>query len=179
MLSIIRNDHINMIQLLKILKIKSKLLEKDEEIDFRLIKTIITYLKMYSDKYHHPREDFIYDYYLNNCVADECLNMHLLDEHKLIREATIKIDELLTMILLDAVVSKDQFIEKLDNFIELQLRHINYEEQQVLPAIERTLSTADWFEIGLKWQQQEYHDPLFGDNVSTQYSQLAKIIKDM
>ena len=54
MLSIIHKDHANMNQLLKILKTKIRLLEQDKEIDYRLIKAIITYLRSYSDKYHHP-----------------------------------------------------------------------------------------------------------------------------
>lgn len=177
MLATIHNDHINMNQLLKILREKIALLEKDERIDFHLIKTIITYLKNYSDKYHHPMEDIIYDYYIKNCDAPETVSQRLPEEHKIIKKLTIELDELLTMILLDAIVPKEQCLKKLSDFVELQSTHMAYEEQQILPLIQKSLSDDDWAKIKEQWQHQEYSDPLFGDNISEQYRKLAAIIK--
>lgn len=166
-----------MSRLLKILRKKIELLEKDEMIDFRLVKTIITYLKNYSDKYHHPMEDFIYDYYLNNFTPPEAVSTRLPQEHKILKKATIELDELLSMILLDAIVPKEQCIKKLSNFVEQQSAHMAYEEQEILPLIEASLSAEDWSRIEQQWQYKEYSDPLFGDNVAEQYRKLATIIK--
>ena len=172
-----------MSRLLKILRKKIELLEKDEVIDFRLIKTIITYLKNYSDKYHHTREDLIYDYYIKNCVVPETISSRLPEEHKIIKKATIELDELLSMILLDAIVPKEQCIKRLSNFVELQSAHMAYEEQEILPLIEARLSAEDWSRIEQQWLQlqlhKEYSDPLFGDEVSEQYRKLATLIKQM
>ncbi len=177
MLSTIHNDHVNMSLLLKILREKIALLEKDERIDFRLIKTIITYLKSYSDKYHHPMEDVIYDYYINNFDVPSAISDRLPEEHKMLKKMTIELDELLTMILLDAIVPKEQCLKKLSNFVELQSTHMAYEEQQILPLIKKSLSAEDWSKIEQQWQHQEYSDPLFGENISEQYRKLAAIIK--
>ena len=177
MLSIIHNDHINMSRLLRILRKKIELLEIDEMIDFRLIKTIITYLRTYSDKYHHPMEDLIYDYYINHCVVPDVISTRLLQEHKILKKATIELDELLNMILLDAIVPKEQCIEKLQNYVELQSAHMACEEHEILPLIKKSLSAEDWSKIEQQWQHKEYSDPLFGDSVSEQYRKLATIIK--
>ena len=179
MLAIIHNDHIKMGRLFKILTKKVELLEKNERIDFRLIKTIITYLRTYSDKYHHPMEDLIYDYYINNCVVPDAVSTRLPQEHKRLKKATIELDELLSMILLDAIVPKEQCIKKLQSFVELQAAHMAYEEQEILPLIKGSLSADDWSKIELQWQHKEYQDPLFGDDVSEQYRKLATLIEQM
>ena len=178
MLEIIHNDHINMSRLLNVLRKKVGLLEKDEMVDFRLIKTIITYLRTYSDNYHHPMEDLIYAFYSKNCNISDGVSSRLLEEHKILKKATIELDELLTMILLDAIVPKEQFFEKLQHFVELQTAHIAYEEQEILPLIEKGLSPEDWSVIKLQWSHKEYQDPLFGEEVSDQYRALAAFIKD-
>lgn len=166
-------------RLFKILTNKIELLEKNERIDFRLIKTIITYLRTYSDKYHHPMEDLIYDYYINNCVVPDAVRTRLPQEHKKLKKATIELDELLSMILLDAIVPKEQCLKKLQHFIELQSAHMAYEEQEILPLIKESLSADDWSKIEQQWLHKEYHDPLFGDDVSDQYLKLAALIKQM
>ena len=69
MLKIIHNDHANMGLLLKLLRKNIRLLEEDEEIDYRLIKAVITYLRNYADQFHHPLEDLIYDYYIKHSLV--------------------------------------------------------------------------------------------------------------
>jgi len=178
MLSTIHNDHVNINQLLKLLRKKIQLLENDQQIDYRLIKAVIKYLKNYSDKYHHPMEDMIYDYYLKyRVVSDEVAN-RLSQEHKLIKETTIELDELLDMILLDAIVPKEQCIEKLTHFVHLQSAHLAYEEQEILPKIKESLTLDDWQTLEGQWQHDGHSDPLFGNNIADQYKTLAERINE-
>ena len=177
MLTIIHNDHLKMSQLLTILRKKIQRLQQDEKIDYRLIKSVITYLREYSDKYHHPMEDLIYDYYLKYRVVDKELALRLSQEHQLIKEVTVELDELLDMILLDAIVPKELCIEKLTNFVSIESAHLAYEEDQVLPLIEESLTADDWANLALQWQHKDYNDPLFGSNVAEQYKKLAEFIK--
>lgn len=177
MLNIIHNDHIKMSQLLTLLRKKIQHLQQDEKIDYRLIKAVITYLREYSDKYHHPMEDLIYDYYLKYRVVDKQLAFRLSQEHQLIKEVTVELDELLDIILLDAVVPKERCIEKLSHFVSIQSAHLAYEEQQILPLIKERLTADDWANLEQQWQHKDYNDPLFGKNISEQYKQLADVIK--
>lgn len=177
MLEIIHKDHENMNQLLKVLEQKIELLKKDKMIDFQLVEAIIAYLREYSDKYHHPLEDLIYDYFLKNYTVSVGDVTALFDQHKKLKKVTIELDEVLNMVLLDAVVPKKQCIEKLQNFVELQSTHLAYEEQEILPLIKKHLSIDDWNEIKCQWQHQDHKDPLFGDEISQQYQRLAAVIK--
>lgn len=177
MLTIIHNDHIKMSQLLTILRKRIECLERDENIDYRLIKSVISYLRDYSDKYHHPMEDLIYDYYLEHYEADQHIALRLSEEHRLIKDVTIDLDELLEMILLDAIVPKEVCIEKLTQFVSLQSTHLDYEEQHILPLIEKNLTPDDWVNIDKQWHYKDYNDPLFGKNVLAQYKELSDVIK--
>lgn len=176
MLSIIHSDHRNINQLLRILRKKIKLLENDEKIDYRLIKALISYLRNYSDKYHHPMEDLIYAYYLKYRVVPDEIAIRLSKEHKLIKQATIELDELVEMVLLDAIVPNEICLEKLSTFVELQAAHLMYEESQILPAIRESLSADDWANLEQQWEHNHYDDPLFGDNISEEYKALAERI---
>jgi hemerythrin-like domain-containing protein len=176
MLAIIHNDHINMNRLLKLLRKKIELLNKDEKIDYHLTKSIITYLRTYSDKYHHPLEDFIYDYYVKHYDQSAEVGTRLPEEHKHLKKVTIELDELLNMILLDAIVPKEQCIEKLQYFVDLQSAHMAYEEQELLPLIENSLTPDDWLNIEQQWRHNGYRDPLFGKNIADQYQKLAAVI---
>jgi len=179
MLAIIHNDHVNMSRLLKLLRKKINQLDQDEKIDYRLIKSVITYLRYYSDKYHHPMEDLIYDYYLTYRASSDEAVTRLSQEHKLIKKVTIELDELLDIILLDAIVPKEVCLEKLRNFVEIQAAHLAYEENEILPLIRTSLSSEDWVKIQQQWQGDAHNDPLFGDKVSEQYRTLATHIKDV
>lgn len=180
MLEVIHNDHINMSKLLKLLRKKIEVLKSDKEIDFRLTKNIISYLRTYSDKYHHPLEDFIYEFYLENYVVPDDISSRLPTEHKEMKSATIELDELLNMILLDAIVPKDECIERLESFVTQQEKHMSYEEMEVLPLIEHNLSDVDWIKIKQDWLHLDGTiDPLFGENVSDQYQELSAVIKKL
>jgi hemerythrin-like domain-containing protein len=176
MLEVIHNDHRNINQLLRILRKKVKLLENDENIDYRLVKKIITYLINYADKYHHPMEDLIYAYYLKYRTVSHEVAIRLSNEHKLIKQVTIELKELVEMVLLDAIVPKQQCLKKLSVFIELQATHLMYEESQVLSAIRDSLSADDWANLEQQWEHNHYNDPLFGDHIGEEYKALANCI---
>ena len=179
MLEIIHRDHRNINQLLRILRKKIKLLESDQKVDYRLVKVIINYLRSYSDKYHHPMEDLIYAYYLKYRVVPDEVAIRLSKEHKLIKQATIDLDELVEMILLDSIVPTGLCLEKLSVFVELQAAHLMYEESQVIPAIRDSLSADDWINLEQQWQHNHYDDPLFGDNITEEYRALAERINQV
>ena len=176
MLDIIHNDHRNINQLLRILRKKIKSLESDGEIDYRLVKAIINYLRHYSDKYHHPMEDLIYAYYLKFRVVPDEVAIRLSREHKQLKQATVELHDLIEMVLLDAIVPKDQCLEKLSTFVEMQAAHLMYEESQILPGIRESLTADDWSNLQQQWKHNHYEDPLFGDNIGEEYKALAERI---
>ena len=113
MLNIIHKDHKNIMQLLLLVEDNINLLKDEQEIDYQLIKSITSYLKKYADKYHHPMENLIYAHYLKYRVVEDKVANRLVDEHKNLKLITADIDEMLDMIMLDAIIPKELIIEKL------------------------------------------------------------------
>jgi hemerythrin-like domain-containing protein len=176
MIESIHQDHKNIMQLLQVLRNKVRLLKDDQEVDYQLIKSIILYLRNYSDKYHHPMEDLIYNHYLKYRVVSDQVANRLSDEHKHLKSLTRELADMVEMILLDAIVPRDLFIEKLTAFIDKQTLHLNYEEKDILPAIKKSLTPDDWVNLNQQWKHHEYVDPLFGDNISEEFQALADYI---
>ena len=176
MIETIHQDHKNIMGLLQVLRNKVDLLNEDKKIDYKVIKSIIIYLKKYADKYHHPMEDLIYAYYLKYRVVSDQVANRLNDEHLQLKIITSELDNMVDMVLLDAVVPKDLFIEKLELFVTKQKQHLDYEETEILPAIKKSLTPDDWESLNQQWKYHEYIDPLFGDKISEEFKALAQLL---
>lgn len=185
MLALIHKDHENIALLLGLLNRNLAELRAEHKIRYDLVRDVVTYLHDYADKHHHPTEDVIYGYYLEKQQPAEHEAVHYLaQEHHRLADVTAELQTLLEMILMDAVVPSDQFINKLSDFIDMQQRHMDYEEDKVLPLLRQTLTAEDWEEIFRRLPYRELGqgespielfrevDPLFGNNVAERYRKL-------
>ena len=179
MIESIHQDHKNIMGLLQVLNNKVNLLKEDKKIDYKVIKAIIMYLKKYADKYHHPMEDLIYAYYLKYRVVSDQVANRLSDEHQQLKVITKDLDDMVDMVLLDAIMPKELVIDKLELFVTRQQQHLDYEEQKVLPAIKKSLTPDDWESLRQQWKHHEYVDPLFGDKISEEFKSLAKLLNQV
>ncbi|NAZ45730.1 hemerythrin domain-containing protein [Vibrio toranzoniae] len=175
MIERIRREHGYMARLLVILKNKLELLKQEREINYSLIAEVVHYLMNHSDKVHHPKEDIIYRYYLNKYGNDQAIE-DLELEHQLLAEKTADFLGVVDMILQDAVVPQEVFIEQLEEFVHTQRKHMEYEEKYVLPMIITLFTVKDWQEVESQWSQPE-NDPVFGDTIADQYRQLADRVR--
>lgn len=184
MLQLIRNDHKNLAILIHLLQDKLRRLRQDEPINYGLIRDVVAYMQEYADRYHHKFEDVIYDYYLKHKTGAASAAINRLEqEHDRIASDTAAFRELIEMILLDSVVPRDAFVERLDAFVEQQLRHMDYEEREILPELEKMFTAADWQAIAASLPGHDGDaqatstvqrmDPLFGDEVAHRYRDLA------
>ncbi|CAG9297887.1 hemerythrin domain-containing protein [Celerinatantimonas diazotrophica] len=178
MLDNISKEHRNIASLLKVLEHKLELIRSGKTVKYKLIADIISYMRDYSDKYHHPKEDVIYDYYrkYRSSDAQQTVSNKLENEHDTLRQMTIELADVVELILLDAVIPLDQFSEKLENYINYQWRHLDYEEQEVFPALKEALTEDDWRNIEQNWEHSAARDPLFGPQIDKQFEELAERI---
>ena len=174
MLSSLHKDHLNIARLLELLKHKLAAIHAEQPISYFLVRDVIDYLREVSDKYHHPKEDLIYDYYLKYRVVEGEVANRLQEEHVRLLEAGADLKEMVEMILMDAVIPLDQFTTKLERFVELQEAHMNYEEGVIFPHLRDSLTEDDWRQLEQNWQNRAIGDPLFGAEVSQHFQALAK-----
>ncbi|CAM4130789.1 MULTISPECIES: hemerythrin domain-containing protein [Vibrio] len=177
MIERIQREHDYMIRLLAILKRKLKQVKREEPINYSLLKEIVDYLCEHSERTHHPKEDLIYHYFNENYGKDETIS-NLEAEHIALSKTTHEFLDMVDMILQDAVVPLDIFAEQLNTFIRSQKQHLDLEEHEILPLLNKTLTTADWQYLETKWGDQE-DDPVFGETIADKYKQLADRVKQV
>ena len=174
MLSELHREHINIAKLLDLLRQQLFAIRSEKEVRYRLLRDILSYLSEVSDQCHHPQEDLIYDYYLKYRCQDDQITDRLKHEHELVVVAGKELTELVEMILMDAVIPLEQFTAKLEQFIEQQEAHMNYEEGVIFPHLRDSLTEDDWRHLEQLWQNRAINDPLFGVEVSQHFQALAK-----
>ncbi|AMG31066.1 hypothetical protein AL542_12350 [Grimontia hollisae] len=166
----IRRDHRNISQLLKLLSRKLRAIQQEKPVNYGLIKDTVLYLQEHAEKYHHPKEDLIYHYYLQHYPDAEGV-ARLDDEHQALSDLTAEFADTVEMILMDAVIPLDLFVEKLNRFVGCQKAHLDLEEKTILPVLEQTLTTGDWTYLQSQWEEEA--DPLFGEQVADRFKELA------
>lgn len=174
MLASLHKDHLNIARLLGLLKQKLVAIRSEERVSYFLIRDVVDYLREISDKYHHPKEDIIYDYYLKYRVVEGDVANRLQLEHAKLVEAGAELREMVEMILMDAVIPLDQFTAKLEQFVALQEAHMNYEEGVIFPHLRDSLTEDDWRHLEQVWQNRAIGDPLFGPEISQHFQDLAR-----
>ncbi|MCL9775161.1 hemerythrin domain-containing protein [Vibrio methylphosphonaticus] len=175
MIERIRREHGYMVRLLAILNRKLHLLEREESVNYSLIKEIVDYLTLHSEKIHHPKEDILYRYFIDHYGQQSTISNLELEHHDL-SDKTHDFLAIVDMILQDAVVPHEIFSTKLAEFIRNQKQHLDLEEQSVLPLIEKTFTTADWQAVEELWTEVD-DDPVFGKTIADQYKLLAERVR--
>ncbi|MFC5076634.1 Hemerythrin HHE cation binding domain protein [Vibrio thalassae] len=175
MIERIRREHGYMVRLLAILNRKLHLLESEQPINYNIVKEIVDYLANHSEKIHHPKEDILYRYFIDKYGAQEPVE-NLESDHLELSEKTHDFLDVVEMILQDSVVPQQVFTSRLSLFIQDQKRHLDFEEQAVLPLIEKRFTTQDWQAVESQWTVVE-DDPVFGDTIADRYKQLAARVR--
>ncbi|WP_117233727.1 hemerythrin domain-containing protein [Vibrio maerlii] len=175
MIERIKREHGYMVRLLAILKSKLAQLNNEKTINYSLVKEIVDYLGNHSEKVHHPKEDILYRYFIDHYGDQQDIeNLEL--QHVELSKNTHDFLDIVEMILQDAVVPKEVFVERLEHFIVEQKQHLDMEEKNVLPLIKTAFTTEDWKNVEAMWEVTE-DDPVFGDTIADQYKQLADRVK--
>lgn len=174
LLNKLHNDHINFTKLLTFLEKQHHLLEDCERSDLGSILDAIKYMKEYPDYIHHPLENVVFKYFLENHKEAHEKIVELLHEHEEMPLLTEKLLEMLQGALADIPQNRDELCSYLKEYISIQKEHMNQEEVYVYPIVNSKLGEKDWEKINTELAHVE--DPLFGKAVEKSYQGLLKQI---
>lgn len=142
----LHNEHIFMSNMLDSLSEQVELLTDGKDTDFNLLFDIIDYMQNFPDRYHHPREDILYQRMAlrdEQCARDVQI---LMEEHRTLEHLA---DELAACIkdihALPTVLKKERARDLCEKYVELLREHMNLEEGKVLPRAAEVLHAEDWF----------------------------------
>ena len=167
-------DHQNINRLLNLLEEQTAHLEAGEYTDLQLIADVMHYFVNYPDIQHHPREDLIFSSIKDKASDFDDLIKEIYREHKTMAEDSIKIQEEISQMQGNAIISREKIVNDLKNYINTYYSHIEKEETKLFSLARNILTDEDWKEIDDKMQFVD--DPLFGKILNDQYASLYKVI---
>lgn len=177
-LSELHQDHINLSRLLDMLERKIVRLREGNHPDFSLMSEVVGYVGSYADQHHHPREDKMYAFFQGrDAELDQALE-RCEEEHRELRRLSTHLEESIDGILNDVVMPMDRFTDQLEEFVQAEKRHLDFEEHAIFPPLRTLASSADWQR--LEEQLPGAEDPLFGEQQADEYRSLYKaLMEDM
>jgi hemerythrin-like domain-containing protein len=175
----LQTDHLHLLRLLKCLSHEIDCYDFDSQrnADLAVILSALDYMTVYSDKWHHPAEDIIFDRLIKKAVKESDLIKELKNEHQTITQETHKIHELFKNVAEDCVVSANELLTAARHFIGLQKQHIEKESEHIYPLMDSALSDQDWDAIEKEITLQ--NDPLFDETSKKEYDHLYRFIVDL
>jgi hemerythrin-like domain-containing protein len=154
MIELLRDEHRDIEQLLKVLEDELKVFDRRERPDYEVIQAIIDYFQDYPDCCHHPKEDMIFD----KLKARNPLSAKRIGdveaEHRQETERLDRVAKVVRNVLLDREILRGTFSEVIRDFIDHQRIHMVMEERSLFPAAANALRLEDWQEIDSKWNDK-------------------------
>jgi hemerythrin-like domain-containing protein len=164
-------DHANFLRLLGVLEKELAVFDAGDTPDYEIIGTVAQYFMEYSERFHHPLENAIYDR-LAERDPDLAAKMgDLRREHEGISEGARQFLEATQAILKEAELPRSVFHDRVAAFIKTEREHIAMEEQSFLKAASKRLTSDDWQAVEKTREKAE--DPVFGEEAQNDFRDLA------
>ena len=137
-------EHVYFSRLLDRLEHQVQVFETGQRPNYELMIDILDYLRGYSDRFHHPREEVAFECLRTHCPELAPVLANLRQQHRVIANAGEKLLDLLTAILDDAMVPRGELEAAAATYLVYYRAHIAAEEGSVMVHAEDNLTQEDW-----------------------------------
>lgn len=168
----LRAEHHNFQRLMKLFQAELAQFQAGEDADYGLMRDIMQYMVQFSDRFHHPREDLIFERLLQAEPAAAHAVRSILHEHEDMAARATELVAALQQIAADAMYSRESLEAMARDYLAELGTHIRKEEAVLFPLAQRHLRAQDW--AAIRAQSRAYQDPLFGGNVAPGYRALFR-----
>ena len=168
------DEHVYFRRLLGLLQKQVDVFHGGERPNYELMLDIVSYLREYSDKVHHPREDVAFARLAHKAPELALPLERLKQEHRVMANAGDALKELLAEILDDAVVPRAEVEMAAATYLVYYDNHIAKEEDDVIARAARALTAEDW--AAVKSAVPAAKDPLFGEAPEERFRTLRRQI---
>ena len=155
----LRRDHTNLKRLLNLLSQELDAFFAGDEANFDLKIELLDYIEHYAEQVHHPTEDLLYAAVLPHIQGGETLQQRLSQEHQDLVGAAHRFRETLEGIVQGAVMTREEVETRGREFVALQRKHLDLEDNEVFPLLEKSLTNAQLDEVAAHAPTEE--DPIF------------------
>lgn len=145
-----------------------------ERPNYELMLDSITYLREFSDRIHHPREDAAFARLVRRFPEMQLPLARLEQEHRVIAHAGETLRNHLAAILDGSTVPRAEVETAAATYLVYYRSHIAREDKDVLTRAAAALTREDWDAVRNAVPQAE--DPLFGRHPEQRFRQLRRQI---
>ena len=137
-------EHVCFKQLLYRLQREVDVFHTGERPNYDLMRDIVTYLRDYGDRFHHPREDVAYERLAKRCPDMKLALARLEQDHRVIAQAGETLVRQIDAILGGAIVSRVELEVTAATYLVYYGNHIAKEEEDILTRAALHLTDEDW-----------------------------------
>ena len=167
-------EHVYFNQLLHLLQREVDVFHTGARPNYELMFDIVSYLREYSDRFHHPREDEAFARLAKRCPDMELPLARLAQEHRVIAQSGETLLRQIDQILDGSYVPRQEVEASAATYLVYYGNHIAREEEDVLTLAAQHLGAEDWDAV--KAAAPAGKDPLFGKETESRYRELRRQI---
>jgi hemerythrin-like domain-containing protein len=167
-------EHVYFNQLLHLLQREVDVFHTAGRPNYELMFDIVSYLREYSDRFHHPREDEAFARLARRCPDMALPLARLAQEHRVIAQSGETLLRQIDEILGGSFVERGDIETAAATYLVYYTNHIAREEEDVLTLAAQHLSAEDW--AAVKAAAPAGKDPLFGKETEERYRELRRQI---
>ena len=169
-------DHANIAKILELLESEILAIEVGKTPDYPLLQDIMCYMNQYPDRFHHPKEDLVFEKLVERDPTARAAVNDALDQHISIGLAGREFDRLLRTSDVDSVHVREGIGTAGFAYIRALRQHMLLEEKTLFPMATAALDNRDWKSVDRAIDGIE--DPLFGKMIADGYKRLYRLITD-
>lgn len=167
-------EHVYFRRLLELLQKELDSFHRGERPNYELMMDIVSYLREYTDQYHHPREDVAFERLAKRSPELKLDLARLVQEHRVIARAGEKLREHIESILNGSMIARSDVEVAVATYLVYYGNHLAKEDEIVLPRAAALLMPEDWQAV--KQAVGTAPDPVFGDQPQERYRALRRHI---
>ncbi|MBL3601659.1 MAG: hemerythrin domain-containing protein [gamma proteobacterium endosymbiont of Lamellibrachia anaximandri] len=140
----LHRDHAILRRLLDLLSSQLDDFFAGRESNFDLKIELLDFIEHYAEQIHHRTEDLIFQVAKNRCPEDGELFERIGGQHHDLEAMTRRFRETLEGVIQGEVMPREEVEVRGREFVALQRQHIDQEEQEIFPLLEKCLAAEDW-----------------------------------
>ncbi|WP_348672662.1 hemerythrin domain-containing protein [uncultured Abyssibacter sp.] len=144
--------------------------------DYHLLADIVDYLIYYPDRYHHTRENLLFDHLRREHPRFKRQLNRLVSDHQALSGVSKDLYVELRHIRDGRRANRPELAALLERFIDGYRKHLHFETSDVFPLATGEIGVEDWNQ--LKSRTRFVDDPLFGDDIQLKYFRLQRAIQE-
>ena len=167
-------EHLNFAKLLDLLEEQLDRFHTGTHPDYELMLDIMFYMTHYPDLVHHPREDVALEIVKKRQPGTGPLVDELTRQHAIIKKCGEELVADIGFVVDGSILSREQVEAPGREYIEHFRKHMQSEENEILPLFAKLLHASDWSAINAT--VKPHKDPLFGGGEEERYASLRQEI---